>query len=70
MYPNPETKLLAINGVAPTAENISNGTYPFTVNFYAVTNGAPTGNVKNLIDLILSESGQRLIEKTGYAPRH
>lgn len=67
MYSNPDTKLLSVNGYAPTAENISNGNYPFVANFYAVTNGEPTGNVKTLIEWILSEEGQLLIEKTGYA---
>lgn len=67
MYSNPNTKLMKIDGIAPTAENIPNGSYPFTVNFYAVTNGQPSGNVKKLIDLLLSDAGQELIEKTGYA---
>lgn len=68
MFPNPEAKMLKINGVAPSAENIANGSYPFTVNFYAVTNGKPEGNTKLLIDWILSPQGQRLIEKCGYSP--
>jgi len=67
MYSNPDTKLLSIDGVAPTSENISDGSYPFVTNFYAVTNGAPTGNTKLLIDWILSDKGQEVIEKTGYA---
>lgn len=32
-----DIKLLAINGVAPTVENIRNGTYPYTVDVYMVT---------------------------------
>lgn len=67
MYPNPEAKILSIDGVPPSTENISSGTYPFTVEFYAITNGEPTGNTKLLIDWILSPQGQELIEKTGYA---
>lgn len=68
MYSNPSAKLLSIDGVAPTQQNISDGSYPFVVDFYAVTNGQPTGNVKKLIDWILSPQGQELIAKTGYAP--
>jgi phosphate transport system substrate-binding protein len=66
MYPNPDAKLLKINGVEPSAENIRNGTYPFVADFYAVTNGEPRGNSKLLIDWILSRQGQEIIEKTGY----
>lgn len=67
MYKNDGVKLLSVNGVYPSAENINTDTYPFTVKFYAVTRGAPTGNVKTLIDFILSDVGQEIIEKTGYA---
>ena len=66
MFPNPHAKLLKIDGVMPTADNIRNGTYPFIFEFYAVTNGEPAGNTKKLIDWICSDQGNRLIEKTGY----
>lgn len=68
MYANPEAKLLSINGVAPSTENIQDGSYPFVVDIYAVTNGVPKDNTKLLIDWILSQQGQELIEKTGYVP--
>ena len=68
MYPNLDAKLLKINGVYPSSESISNESYPFTANFYAVTNGQPKGNVKLLIEWILSDQGQYLVEQTGYAP--
>ena len=68
MYANPDAKILKVNGVEPSLENIQNGHYPFVADFYAVTNGAPEGNSKLLIDWILSEQGQELIEKTGYTP--
>ena len=68
MYANSETKLLSVNSVKPSAENIQSGSYPFIVDFYAVTNGEPTGNTKLLIEWILSPQGQEIIEKTGYTP--
>lgn len=68
MYANPDVKLLKVNGTEPSGENIQNGSYLFVNDFYAVTNGEPTGNVKLLIDWILSGEGQYLIEQTGYAP--
>lgn len=69
MYANPDAKLLSVNGVAPSTVNIQSGSYPFVADFYAVTNGAPQGNTKLLIDWILSPQGQEIIEKTGYT-RH
>jgi len=68
MYQNPDVKMLAIDGIYPSIETIANESYPFTYNFYAVTNGEPTGNVKLLIDWILTDEGQYLIEQTGYTP--
>ena len=68
MYANPAAKLLSINGVEPSTENIQNGSYPFVADFYAVTNGQPQGDIKLLIDWILSPQGQELVKKTGYTP--
>lgn len=66
MVKNKEIKLLAINGVAPTKETIRSNTYPIASEFYIVTAGEPTGNVKVFIDWVLSEEGQALVEKAGY----
>lgn len=64
---NPDIKLIAIDGVAPTKENIRNGTYPIIAPVYAVTfEGNPKENVQKLINWILSEEGQYIIEQTGY----
>jgi len=68
MYANPDVKLLSVDGIEPSIENIQNGSYPFVADFYAVTNGAPEGNAKLLIDWILSPQGQELIKRTGYVP--
>ena len=68
MYANPDAKLLSVNGVEPSLENIQNGSYPFVSDFYAITNGEPAGNSKLLIEWILSPQGQGIIEKTGYVP--
>lgn len=68
MYPNPDTKLLSIDGYAPTDENIRSGGYPFIAEVYAVTNGEPEGVIAEFTDWILSPQGQYLIEQTGYAP--
>ena len=64
---NPDIKLLSIDGIAPTVENIKNGTYPITGPLYAVTwEGNKNENVEKLLEWILSEEGQEIIEKTGY----
>ena len=68
MVKNEKIKLLSIDGVAPTKENIQNGTYPLVSEFYAITAGTENHNVQKLIDWILSEEGQVMVEKVGYVP--
>ncbi len=64
---NKSVKMLSLNGVYPSAENIQNGSYPIIAKFYAIYR-ADNGNenVRKLIDWILSDEGQEIIEKTGY----
>lgn len=62
-------KILHLNGIEATCENIRNKSYPITDNFYAITvKGKESENTKKFIDWILSEQGQELIEKVGYVP--
>ena len=64
---NPDIKMVSIDGVAPTAQNIKSGAYPVTTPIYAVTYEEETNeNVYKLLDWILSEEGQYIIEETGY----
>jgi phosphate transport system substrate-binding protein len=67
MIRNHQIKYLAINGIKPTPETVRNKTYPFTVPVYAVTlKSNKKENVSSFLKWVLSEEGQRLIEKTGY----
>lgn len=61
-------KLLEIDGVAPTPETITAGTYPFTTAYYAVTrHDEPEDSpARQVIDWLLSSEGQTLAEDTGY----
>ena len=64
---NPEIKMIAINGAAPTVENIKNESYPIVTPVYAVTyENNPNPNVDALISWMLSDEGQYIIEQTGY----
>jgi ABC-type phosphate transport system substrate-binding protein len=61
-------RILTVDGVEPSIENIKNGSYPATVDLVCATlvsNENP--NVKNLLDFLLSEDGQEIIEGSGYA---
>lgn len=61
-------KVLSVDGVDPTPENIQNGTYPVCVNLVCATMKSNTKpEVQKVLDFLLSEDGQELVEKTGYA---
>lgn len=65
---NGSIKMLVLNGVYPDKENASNGSYPIVSSFYTVyrkDNGNP--NIPVFINWILSEEGQEIVEKSGYA---
>ena len=64
---NENVKMLALNGVYPSAENIRNGSYPVIAQFYAIYRADNENeNIATLVDWILSEEGQQLIEACGY----
>lgn len=66
---NSGVKMLSLNGVYPSAENVANESYPIVSSFYAVyRKGDDNPNITALIDWILSEEGQRIVEESGYAP--
>lgn len=65
---NPDIKIISIDSIAPTVDNIKSETYPIITKLYAVsTANEENSNVQILIDWILSEEGQKIIEETGYA---
>jgi len=69
MVGNESVKMISLNGVYPSAENIQNGTYPIIAQFYAIYRADNKNeNIPVLIEWILSEEGQKLIEESGYIP--
>lgn len=67
MVGNEAVKMLSLNGVYPSAENIQNGSYPIIAQFYAIYRADNTNeNIPVLIEWILSEEGQQIIEESGY----
>ena len=65
---NFDVKLLAVDGIAPTLENIENGSYPLASVFYAVTRSDADANTRALAEWACGPQGQLLVEKTGYSP--
>ena len=67
MVADDNVKMLAVGGIYPSAENIRNGSYPISANFYVVyRKDNQNENVVRLVEWLLSEEGQTMIEACGY----
>ena len=69
MEMNENVRMLAVDGVAPSTQSISDGSYPFVSDFYAVIRSdAPEGSPERILyDWIRSADGQNLVKHEGYA---
>jgi phosphate transport system substrate-binding protein len=70
MLPEPEVKLLGINGVKPTSDTIAKYEYPLTAEVYAVVrNSMPKrSSAVMLRDWLFTPEGQAAIGESGYVP--
>lgn len=53
---------------APTLANVKSGQYPLSRNLFWYLRNKPTGDLKKLVDFVLSEPGQDIVSKVGYFP--
>ncbi len=52
--------------IDPSPQTIASGAYPLSRPLFVITNGRPSGEVAQLIDLLLAPEGQALVRKHGY----
>ncbi len=52
----------------PTMENIVSGKYPISRYLFWYTAGSPKGDIKKLVDWVLSPEGQKIVGEVGYFP--
>jgi len=66
----PGIKVIAIDGVLPTKESVQARKYPYARPNFFYTNGEPAGNIKQFVDFVLSNEGQKIVESVGFVPAH
>lgn len=75
-YATPDVKMPCVSAgegtecVTPSEATALDGTYPVARPLFMYTAGEPAGAVKEYLDWILSDVGQCIIQKAGYAPTH
>lgn len=67
MYKSGEVKVLSVDGIAPTEENLRSGAYPFTTCYYAVYRKGDT-DAEAFASWLVSETGQKCVRQAGYVP--
>ena len=73
-YATPAVKMLKVTSkagspsVAPAVAAVHDKTYPLARSLHLYTLGEPQGAVKQYIDWILSDAGQKVVEESGYVP--
>jgi phosphate transport system substrate-binding protein len=73
-YGTPQVKMLKISNkpgaraFLPSLENTLNRTYPLSRSLQVYTLGEPEGTLKQYVDWIRSEAGQKILEDSGYVP--
>ncbi|WP_315118072.1 phosphate ABC transporter substrate-binding protein PstS family protein [uncultured Clostridium sp.] len=63
-----DLKLLKIDGVEASKENIVSKEYPFWSYEHMYTKGEPSGLTKAFIEYVMSDENKALVEKLGYIP--
>lgn len=72
MYTKDTMKLLAVNGVEPTYENIKNGLYSIQTAYYAVIrkDEPEDSATRKLLNAMKSERGQNVAKEAGYVQNY
>ena len=72
MYTSDTIKLLGVNGVKPTYDNIKNGLYNLQTAYYAVIrkDEPQDSDVRKLLNAMISERGQNVAKEAGYVQNY
>ncbi len=59
---------VAVDGTIPSTNTVKDGSYPISRSLHMYTLGEPTGLVKEFIDYVQGEEGQKIVEEEGFIP--
>jgi phosphate transport system substrate-binding protein len=69
-FADSSVKKVAVNNIVPSTETVKNNTYPLSRPLYFVTNGQPTGIVKQFVDLPKTQDGKLIIKELGFVNKY
>ena len=67
---NPKMKMIRINGVAPSASTVANGSYPLFTQLYLITNSnsPKAAQTQEFVDFVNSDAAKAVIRRHGLVP--
>ena len=65
LYKSGDIRVLSVDGIAPTPENLRSGAYPYTVCYYAGYR-AENENAKRFAEWLTGDEGQKAVAQAGY----
>jgi phosphate transport system substrate-binding protein len=65
---SPQVKALAVNGVRPSRQTASDGSYPIKRGLYMYARGDHGPEVDRFLEFVFSEAGREIIERIGFLP--
>lgn len=63
-----DLRILSVDGIAPSAESVRNGSYKLVVPFSLVYKDPPTGLAKRFVDFLFTKEAQDIMVKTPVMP--
>lgn len=63
-----DARVISLDGIYPSIENIKNDSYPLARKLYFVTLGRPSPGAMAFIDYVLSPAGQQIAIDNGFIP--
>lgn len=72
MYTGEQMKLLSVNGIEPTYENIQTRLYDLQITYYAVIrkDEIQNGETRKLLNAMISANGQNVVKEAGYVENY
>jgi phosphate transport system substrate-binding protein len=67
-YLTPQVKVLALDDVEPTQENVIRGNYPLSRELFLYTATVPDELSLKFINYVFSGKGQRIVKEEGFIP--
>ena len=61
-------QVLSLNGVKPSIENLSDGSYPLRKKLFMIHDGTLTDRERQFLEFVFTAEGKAILSRTGHIP--